>query len=174
MKPETQTILITRADGSVRVMLFVTKGLLNAAGDVFEREATAAAIEAEIAKAGFTDTVGWRLIAPADIPQDRYFRDAWGDAGEGRAMAIDMTKAREIHKQHLRELRAPLLTKLDVDFQRALEAEDKVAMAEIAAKKQALRDVTDDPAISGAKTPDALKAALPDALRTDLEIRAQR
>lgn len=35
----------------------------------------------------------------------------------------------------------------------------------IAAKKQALRDVTADPAIEAALTPEALKAAWPEALK---------
>ena len=37
------------------------------------------------------------------------------------SISINMTKARELHKDRIREARTPLLTKLDVDFQKALE-----------------------------------------------------
>jgi len=76
----------------------------------------------------------------------------------------DMTKAREIKRDQLRAERKPLLEKLDVEFMRAQEQGDQTKADEIAAKKQALRDVTADPAIDAATTPDELKAARPEAL----------
>jgi hypothetical protein len=107
------------------------------------------------------------------IPQDRTFRNAWtmevrqeGAGGKIDAtIMVDMTKARELHRATLRGLRAPKLAALDIDYQRADEADDKTAKQVIAAKKQALRDVTDDPAIEAAKTPEELKAVLPEALK---------
>ena len=100
---------------------------------------------------------------PAEVPQDRSFRNAWEpQAGK---VEVSMTKAREIHKNRLREIRAPKLAALDVEYQRADEQGDAVAKAAIAAQKQALRDVTADPAIDAAKTPEELKAVLPAALR---------
>lgn len=77
---------------------------------------------------------------------------------------VNMTKAVEIKKEMIRQERAPLLADLDVQFMRAVEAGDTDAQATIAAKKQALRDATDDPAITAAKTPDELKAVVPTAL----------
>jgi len=77
---------------------------------------------------------------------------------------INMTKAVEIKKDMIRAERAPLLADLDVQFMRAVEAGDADAQATIAAKKQALRDATDDPAITAATTPDELKAVVPSAL----------
>ena len=53
---------------------------------------------------------------------------------------INVDKAKEIQKDKLREVRKPLLEKLDVDFVRALELGGDTAS--IAAQKQALRDVT--------------------------------
>ena len=53
---------------------------------------------------------------------------------------------------------------VDVEFMRAVEAGDADKQAEIAAKKQALRDATSDPAITAATTPDELKAVVPSAL----------
>jgi hypothetical protein len=77
---------------------------------------------------------------------------------------VNMTKAVEIKKDMIRAERAPKLDELDVAFMRAVEAGDTKAQAEIAAKKQALRDATKDPAITAAKTPEELKAVVPAAL----------
>ena len=96
------------------------------------------------------------------VPQDRTFRGAWEWAGD--KVGTNMPKARDIHREHLRKLRAPKLAALDVEYQRADEANDNKAKADIAKKKQALRDVTADPAIDAAETPDQLKVVLPDAL----------
>ena len=80
---------------------------------------------------------------------------------------VNMTKAVEIKKEMIRQERAPLLADLDVQFMRAVEAGDTDAQATIAAKKQALRDATDDPAITAATTPDELKAVVPTALAAE-------
>ena len=80
---------------------------------------------------------------------------------------VNMTKAVEIKKDMIREQRKPLLDALDIDFMRAVEAGDTDAQATIAAKKQALRDATNDSAIAAAKTPDELKAVVPTALATE-------
>jgi len=78
---------------------------------------------------------------------------------------VNMDKAVEIKKDMIRAERAPKLEALDVAFMRAVEAGDTAKQAEIAAKKQALRDATDDPAITTAQTPEELKAAVPAALQ---------
>ena len=69
---------------------------------------------------------------------------------------IDMAKAKEIHKTNIREARTPLLTALDIDFQKALET--SASTTDIVAKKQALRDAPADSAIDAATTTDELKA----------------
>ncbi len=53
---------------------------------------------------------------------------------------VNLDKAKEIQKDKIRQVRKPLLEKLDVDFVRALEFGTDTAS--IAAQKQALRDVT--------------------------------
>jgi hypothetical protein len=55
-------------------------------------------------------------------------------------ITINLAKAKEIQKKQLRLDRAPLLQKLDVDFQRALET--GAPTTDIVAEKQRLRDVT--------------------------------
>ena len=79
-------------------------------------------------------------------------------------ITVNMTKAVEINKDMIRQERKPKLAALDVEFMRAVEAGDADKQAEIAAKKQALRDATSDPAITAATTPDELKAVVPSAL----------
>ena len=73
------------------------------------------------------------------------------------SITINMTKAKEIHRKHVREARTPLLASLDTDFQRALETSSDTSA--IVSKKQALRDAPANAAIDAAKTPDELKAA---------------
>jgi len=72
---------------------------------------------------------------------------------------VNMDKAREIKKDMIRAERKEKLEALDVAFMRAVEAGDTEKQAEIAAKKQALRDATDNPAIVNAATPEELKNA---------------
>ena len=69
---------------------------------------------------------------------------------------IDMAKAREIHKNRIREARTPKLAELDIEFQKALET--GASTTDIVAKKQALRDAPADSDIAAASDTDALKA----------------
>jgi len=84
-------------------------------------------------------------------------------------ITVDMTKAREIKRDQLRAERKPLLEQLDVEFMRAQEAGDTQKQALISDKKQSLRDVTADPAIDAATTPDELKAVRPSVLQDSLQ-----
>ena len=69
---------------------------------------------------------------------------------------IDMAKAREIHKNKIREARTPKLAELDIEFQKALETSADTSA--IVAKKKALRDAPADSGIAAASDADALKA----------------
>jgi len=69
---------------------------------------------------------------------------------------IDMAKAKEIHKNKIREARTPLLEALDIEFQKAQET--SASTTDIVAKKQALRDAPADSEITSAADTDALKA----------------
>lgn len=77
---------------------------------------------------------------------------------------VNMQKALEIKKDMVRQQRKPLLAALDIEMMKAIESGDEVKKAEIAGKKQALRDATQDPVLTQATTPDELKAATPQAL----------
>lgn len=109
--------------------------------------------------------VSWRIVPHADVltlAADRSFRDALADSGT--ALHHDMTKARALHRQRMRQHRAHKLTVLDVAYQQADEAGDSGAKQAIAARKQALRDLTAHPAIEQAQTVAELKAFWPEEL----------
>ena len=69
---------------------------------------------------------------------------------------VDMTKAKEVHKNKIREARAPKFAELDIEFNKALET--GASTTDIVAKKQALRDAPAAAEIENAADTDALKA----------------
>ena len=91
------------------------------------------------------------------VPSDRHFRAAWTLNGE--VISEDMTKAKEIFKDKIREVRGPLLEAEDVVYMKALEADDADAKTASVNKKKALRDAPAASAISSASDIAALKAA---------------
>lgn len=90
-------------------------------------------------------------------PSDRHFRNAW--AISGKVIAEDITKAKEIFKEKIREVRKPLLEAEDVVYMKAMEADDASAKTASVNKKKALRDAPAAKAITDADTIDKLKAA---------------
>tara|TARA_Y100001951_G_C11203679_1_gene218630 strand:+ start:171 stop:542 length:372 start_codon:yes stop_codon:yes gene_type:complete len=91
------------------------------------------------------------------VPSDRHFRGAW--TLNGKVISEDMTKAKEIFKDKIREVRAPLLDAEDVVYMKALEADDATAKTASVNKKKALRDAPAAKAITDADTIAKLKAA---------------
>ena len=105
-----------------------------------------------------TDKDGATIDASkATIPSDRHFRNAWKLSGS--VMAEDMTAAKVIFKDKIREVRKPLLEAEDVVYMKALEASDSSAQTASVAKKKALRDAPAATAIENADTVAKLKAA---------------
>ena len=70
---------------------------------------------------------------------------------------VNMTKARDIHREKVRAARNPKLAAKDIEYQRALETSADTTA--IVAAKQALRDAPAASAIEAASTPDELKQA---------------
>ena len=91
----------------------------------------------------------------ATVPADRHFRGAWSLSGS--VISEDMTKAKEIFQDKIREVREPLLAAKDVELMKALEA--GTSTTAIATAKDALRDAPADSAITSASDIAALKAA---------------
>ena len=90
-------------------------------------------------------------------PSDRHFREAW--TLSGNVISEDMTEAKKIFQDKIREVRKSLLDEEDVVYMKALEADDASAKTASVAKKKALRDAPAAKAISDADTIAKLKAA---------------
>ena len=93
----------------------------------------------------------------ATVPSDRSFRGAWSLSGS--VISEDLTKATEIFKDKIREVRGPLLEAEDVVYMKALEAGDSDAQAASVTKKNNLRNAPAASAITNAANIAALKAA---------------
>ena len=93
----------------------------------------------------------------ATVPSDRHFRGAW--SLDGTVISEDVTAAKVIFKDKIREVRTPLLDAEDVVYMKALEADDADAKAASVTKKAALRDAPAASAIGSADTIAKLKAA---------------
>ena len=91
------------------------------------------------------------------MPSDRHFRNAW--KLNGSVMAEDMTAAKVIFKDKIREVRKPLLDAEDVAYMKAMEADDASAKTASVNKKKALRYAPANSAIDSADTIAKLKAA---------------
>ena len=91
------------------------------------------------------------------MPSDRHFRGAW--TLSGTVISEDMTTAKTIFKNKIREVRKPLLEAQDVLFMKAMEDGDSTEQSTIASKKKELRDAPAASAITNAKTIAELKAA---------------
>ena len=90
-------------------------------------------------------------------PSDRHFRNAW--TLSGTVISEDMTTAKTIFKDKIREVRKPLLEAQDVLFMKAMEDGDSTEQSTIASKKKELRDAPATSAITNAKTIAELKSA---------------
>ena len=102
----------------------------------------------------------YEKIFKDQLPSDKTFYKAWMiDSG---LITINPDKAKAIWKDKWREARKPLLASFDIEFMKAVEAGDSAKQAEIAAQKQALRDVTQTE-IAG-NSPDEIKAVWPQVL----------
>ena len=91
------------------------------------------------------------------MPSDRHFRNAW--KLNGSVMTEDITEAKKIFQDKIREVRKPLLEAEDVAYMKALEANDASKKDASVAKKKKLRDAPAASAISSADTIAKLKAA---------------
>lgn len=104
----------------------------------------------------------YQITQASDLPDAADFFNAWV-FNESKEVVVDMPKAIKIKQQQIREERAAKFTDLDVKFMKALEVYDIVQIAEISAKKQALRDATKDPSIVNATSVEELRVATPSA-----------
>ena len=93
----------------------------------------------------------------SSMPSNRHFRDAW--TLSGTVISEDMTTAKTIFKDKIREVRKPLLEAQDVLYMKAIEDGDSSAQSTVATKKKELRNAPAASAITNAKTIAELKSA---------------
>ena len=92
------------------------------------------------------------------MPSDRHFRGAW-TLNDSDVIVEDVTTAKDIFKDKIRDVRKPLLEAQDVAYMKALETDDTSAKTTAVNKKTALRDAPAASAITNATTIAELKAA---------------
>jgi len=151
----SKLILYTRPDGGVSIVVPTPETLAK-----FETEDDA--IAHVRGRSVPDDATKIRVIDRSAIPAKRTFRDAWVD-GTDKAVT-DRSKASVIHMNRIREVRNAELAKEDINFQKAIEADDASAKTAVATKKQTLRDLPATFDLSGASTDDELDALWPSEL----------
>lgn len=104
----------------------------------------------------------YKIVDVSQIPQDRYFRNAWK-----YDLQVDMDKARIIKLGILKSDRDAQLKKLDIEYLIAVGKQDSQKLAAIEVKKQSLRDMPPVALLEMASitTPDELKMYKPEVLR---------
>ena len=110
------------------------------------------------------DKNGVIAATPSTMPSDRHFRNAWVFDSAQAAITEDITAAKVIFKDKIREVRTPLLEAEDVAFMKALEVADSDARVASQSKKINLRNAPQASAITSADTIDKLKAAWDESL----------
>lgn len=109
-------------------------------------------------KSFITDKDGATIDAStATLPSDRHFRGAWKISGS--VISEDLTEAKKLFKDKIRQVRKPLLEAEDVVYMKALESDDATAKTASVKKKKALRDAPANSAIDSANTIAKLKSA---------------
>ena len=156
-------VAITRADPNepVAIMGWPTKRRDSPDGPEYLYPVTDDAVRRRCQQENL-NMVRWRIVPYHEIPKDRTYRDAWEDVAG--AVAHNMTKARNIHRDHIRLQRSVKMMGTDVEYQRADELNDPQEKKRVAEKKQALRNMPADPTIEAAQSIAQLKAFWPDDL----------
>jgi hypothetical protein len=106
--------------------------------------------------------VGWRRLSDSEhraFSQDRTYREALEDVG-GK-LQHNMAKAKELHRAYLRHVNGDKLMLLDRQWVDAMAANKRPEADAIEAKRKAMRDRVNDPAIDAAKSIEELKAVTP-------------
>jgi hypothetical protein len=93
----------------------------------------------------------------ATIPSDKHFRNAWTLSGS--TITEDLTLAKTMFKDKIREVRTPLLVAQDVAYMKALEADSSDDQTTAKNAKTALRNAPAASAITNAANITALKNA---------------
>lgn len=89
------------------------------------------------------DAIKVREIDPSIIPQDWTFRDAWCDVTDEERIDIDLSKARDIQLEILRQNRTKAFSDLGHPNKLNKELEDQLLSPETRLELERLRDITE-------------------------------
>ena len=95
-------------------------------------------------------------------PAERTFRGAWEANADAGVISVDMSAAKDIWRDKIRQARTEPLIALDTAYMKALET--GADTTQIIADKQALRDAPNHADIDAATTPEELTAVQPAGL----------
>ncbi len=97
--------------------------------------------------------------ADYEIPAERTFRDGWEANSDTGVISVNISKAKDIWRDKIRQARVKPLEDLDTAYMKALET--SADTTQIIADKQALRDAPALSSIDAASTLDELVAIQP-------------
>lgn len=114
-------------------------------------------------KKDYPDVSVFQILDESELPQDRYFRDAWIQKMSG--VSVDLEKGKDIHINFLRQERNEKLKASDQELLKAVEQGQD--LTELQAKRQALRDMPVDAKkhLDHISDLDAIKKFKPDILK---------
>ena len=111
----------------------------------------------ELALKDVPEGVPYEIVDAADIPSDRFFRNAW--VANGAAVDVDLDKAKDIGHDIRRTQREAEFAPFDAIIMKQIPGADNAAAEEarqqIRFKYALIQDV-----IEAAETPDEIKSAL--------------
>ena len=111
----------------------------------------------EVAAKDVPEGVPYEIVDEADIPTDRFFRNAW--VVNGSAVEVDLPKAKEIGHEIRRQKRSEEFAPYDDLIAKRIPGAD-VEAAEEARKDIRFKYALIQDVIEGASTPDEIKTAL--------------
>tara|TARA_R110002020_G_scaffold37893_1_gene114465 strand:+ start:1655 stop:2041 length:387 start_codon:yes stop_codon:yes gene_type:complete len=104
------------------------------------------------------------VLEKEDLPANWDYFNAWTPNFSGKAVEVDMEKARAIHMDKIRHVRAGEFAKEDVRFQIASDAKDALTLDAVRQRRTFLRDLPETFSLDGYTTVSALAAAWPPGL----------
>lgn len=173
--PSVKVIIVPADQPHVAIMHLLTEGISTSGLLPFGaewitepmhwlRSPTSEVIEHQILKWRALDSraprpapLRWFIAKPSDIPTDRTYRNAQVAHPTEAVVVHDLERARELHRDILRNERVERMLLLDYEWMAATRAKDQTAVDAVDAKKVELLDITNDPRIDAAQTIDDLK-----------------
>lgn len=152
-------IVVERPDGGVSI--------IRPTGGRHEGEADDAYLD-RLRRAAVPDAVSWRVIDDSEIPQDRYFRDAWAPGDAAEPVRVPRDRAEAVHRARLLERAAEKRERWIRARMEALAVEDNPRAAKTAKALRDLRSV-DRVDLTTCSSLDDIKRCVPSVLVEEVE-----